>query len=161
MCPILRLSILRLSIFYFNHFSISVLEIDHFTFDAFYGSTILQFGHFNLQPLYDSTMCRWFHWSPLLGNQWDVFMWHENQWLAEIPTNLTAKSLEKNSHWNFFKFSVIVSGYDIDFFSDFCRSVRIWHQHFFLVIAVVSGYCHFPLIFVVMSENWLKNKNMY
>ena len=56
MCPILRLSILRLSIFYFNHFSISVLEIDHFTFDAFYGSTILQFGHFNLQPLYDSTI---------------------------------------------------------------------------------------------------------
>ena len=44
MCPILRLSILRLSIFYFYHFSISVLEIDHFTFDAFYGSTILQFG---------------------------------------------------------------------------------------------------------------------
>ena len=50
-CPILRLSI-----FYFYHFSISVLEIDHFTFDAFYGSTILQFGHFNLQPLYDSTI---------------------------------------------------------------------------------------------------------
>ena len=80
MCPILRLSILRLSIFYFNHFSISVLEIDHFTFDAFYGSTILQFGHFNLQPLYDSTMCQNFFFPIKEDTEKQIFtITHEKQ----------------------------------------------------------------------------------